>query len=72
MLYYNIKKDQPARPALKDKPMATHHHRHHALGHAHPPASVLPSILRLSAAERVTGAALLIAVLWALVFWAMG
>ena len=50
--------------------MATHHH-HHPQGHAHPPASVAPSILRLSAAERIAAAALLIAVLWVSVYWAM-
>ena len=36
--------------------MASHHH-HHPAGHAHPPASVSPSILRLSAVERLAVAA---------------
>jgi hypothetical protein len=49
--------------------MAEHHHNHP--GHAHPPATVSPSILRLSAPERVAGVTLLIAALWLLVAWAM-
>ncbi|MBI4273316.1 MAG: hypothetical protein HY659_01265 [Rhizobiales bacterium] len=52
--------------------MATHHHHHHPHGHAHPSASISPSILRLSATERLAAAALLIAVLWASAYWAMG
>jgi len=47
------------------------HHHHHDPGHAHPPAGVAPSILRLSALERLGVAAGLIALLWAAVFWAM-
>ena len=47
-----------------------HHHHHHA-GHAHPPAGVAPSILRLSAPQRLGFAAVLIALLWAAAFWAM-
>jgi len=46
------------------------HHHHHA-GHAHPPATVSPSILRLSALQRVTAVAALIAALWGAVIWAM-
>ena len=46
-------------------------HHHHAPGHAHPPASISPSILRLSALERVAAVAVVIAVLWGAVFWAM-
>jgi hypothetical protein len=42
-----------------------HPHHHHHSGHAHPPASVHPSILRLSAA------ALMLVVLWGIVFWAV-
>jgi hypothetical protein len=48
--------------------MAAHHH--HPQGEAHPSASISPSILRLSAAERLAVAALLIAMLWATVHWA--
>jgi hypothetical protein len=47
-----------------------HHHHHHA-GHSHPPASVSPSILRLSVAERLLVSAGLIVLLWAAVFWAL-
>ena len=36
-------------------------HHHHHPGHAHPPATVSPSILRLSALERIAGVTLLIA-----------
>jgi hypothetical protein len=46
------------------------HHHHHEAGRAHPPASVHPSILRLSAAHRLGFAAVLIALLWAAAFWA--
>jgi hypothetical protein len=50
-----------------------HHsvHHHHHSGHVHPPASVHPSILRLSAVERLGVAAGLIALVWAVAFWAM-
>ena len=50
-------------------PMEPHHHHHP--GHAHPPATVSPSILRLSALERLAAAAVLIVALWGAVFWAM-
>ena len=46
-------------------------HHHHHLGHAHPPATISPSILRLSALVRLAAVAALIAALWAAVFWAM-
>ena len=46
-------------------------HQHHHPGHAHPPATVSPSILRLSALERLGVAAGLIALLWAAAFWAL-
>jgi hypothetical protein len=46
-------------------------HHHHHPGHTHPPATVSPSILRLSAPERIAGVTLLIAALWAVVAWAM-
>ncbi len=51
--------------------MTVEHHHHHGPGQPHPPAALPPSILRLSAALRLTGAAMLIAVLWAAVYWAM-
>jgi len=46
-------------------------HHHHPAGRPHERASVSPSILRLSAGERLAGAAVLIAILWSAVFWAM-
>ena len=48
-----------------------HHHHHHPQGQAHPPAAVAASILRLSVMERLGIALVLIAVIWAAVFWAM-
>jgi hypothetical protein len=49
-----------------------HHdaHHHHHLGRVHPPASVHPSILRLSVARRLGLAAGLIALVWLAAFWA--
>ena len=55
--------------------MATDHphpHHHHHPGQGHPPATVAPSILRMSAFERLALAAAMIAVLWGVVFWAVG
>jgi len=49
--------------------MAPHHHHHP--GHGHPPVTVSPSILRLSALERLAAAAVLIVALWCAVLWAM-
>jgi hypothetical protein len=46
------------------------HHHHHA-GHAHPPAALRASILRLSAPQRLGVAAVVIALLWLAAFWAM-
>jgi hypothetical protein len=46
-------------------------HHSHPAGHRHQPASVSPSILRLSAWERVIAAVVLIAALWLAVRWAM-
>ena len=60
MLYYNT--------GMSD--LRGHHHHHHA-GHVHPPASVHPSILRLSVLQRLGFAAALIALIWAATFWAM-
>ena len=45
-------------------------HHHHA-GHAHPPATISLSILRLSALERLAAVAVIAAALWGAVFWAM-
>ncbi len=47
-----------------------HHHRH---VHSRPAAAApTMSLLRLSAAARLGGVAVLLALLWASVFWAMG
>jgi hypothetical protein len=53
--------------------MPTHipHQHHHHPGRGHPPASISPSILRLSVTERLAISAALIVVLWAAVMWAM-
>jgi hypothetical protein len=62
MLYYNI--------SMSHDHDHGHHHHHHP-GHVHPPASVYPSILRLSVLQRLTFAAGLIALVWIATFWAM-
>ena len=51
--------------------MTEHHHHHHPHGHAHPAAAIGPSILRLSVAQRLAFAAVLTALVWAAVIWAM-
>jgi hypothetical protein len=54
--------------------MARHdheHHHHHHPGHAHPPAVVHTSLLRLSLAERLGAAGVVIALLWGAAYWAM-
>ena len=51
----------------------SHGHAHHG-GHGAAHAVAAPagwSLLRASVAERLAGSAVLLAVLWALVFWAM-
>jgi len=50
--------------------MTQHHHHHHHSGTTHPSPALTPSLLRLSAAQRVAVAAALIALVWAAVFWA--
>jgi hypothetical protein len=62
MLYYNID--------MSDHHDHHGHRHHHHPGHVHPPASVHPSILRLSVLQRLGFAAGLIALLWAAAFWA--
>jgi len=68
MLYYNI----TGRSRLSAIQM-THHdaHHHHHPGEAHPSAQAAPSLLRMSVAERLAGAAVVIALLWSAVLWAM-
>ena len=56
--------------------MSDHHHghddhHHHHPGHAHPPAALQVSILRLSAPQRLGVAVGVMAVLWLAAFWAM-
>jgi len=48
-----------------------HPHHHHHPGRGHPPATLHASILRLSAFERLAASAVVVAVLWAAVVWAM-
>jgi hypothetical protein len=69
MLYYN--KADPAEGQDVMSHEHHHHHHHHPQGQAHPPAATSPSILRLSVVERLGIALVLIAVIWAAVFWAM-
>jgi hypothetical protein len=52
-------------------PPAPHSHAHHHEGHAHPPAEVSLSILRMGALERLAGALVVIAVIWGAVSWAI-
>lgn len=48
----------------------THHHRHHDHPHAAGP-TIAPSILRLSALERLAAVAAIVAALWGAMAWAM-
>jgi hypothetical protein len=52
-------------------PTHVHHHHHHGPDQGHPAAVVSPSILRMSAVERLAAAGVVIAVIWAAVLWAM-
>jgi hypothetical protein len=75
MLYCNKSVPMPAADRRKVA-MPTHvhphqHHHHHYPGQGHPPASVSPSILRMSVVERLAIVAALIAALWGAVLWAM-
>jgi hypothetical protein len=47
-------------------------HQHHHPGRGHPPASVSPSILRMSVVQRLAMSVALIGALWAAVVWAVG
>jgi hypothetical protein len=47
------------------------HSHHHPAGEGHPPASISPSILRMSVVERLAVVVVLIVVLWGAVLWAM-
>jgi hypothetical protein len=56
---------------MANGPHGGHHtaQAHHHPGHAHPPAAVSASLLRLSVAQRLGLAAVLIALVWLTVFW---
>jgi hypothetical protein len=49
--------------------MMTHHH--HETGHGHPARIAPPSLLRMSAAERLIAAAAVAGVLWIAVWFVM-
>lgn len=48
-----------------------HPHHHHPASRGHPPAAIAPSLLRMALAARLATVAVLIAVIWGAVFWAM-
>jgi hypothetical protein len=48
-----------------------HHHHHHPDGGSHPAAALAPSILRMALMERLVAVAVIIAVIWGTVLWAM-
>jgi hypothetical protein len=67
MLYHYIADRRDHAPM----PTHVHQHHHHHPGQGHPPASIAPSILRMSALERLAVAAAVIAVIWGAALWAM-
>jgi len=71
-LYYNIQRaaDGNGSDAFTFSSIRTMTHHHHS-GHVHPPAAVTPSFLRMSVAERLVIAAVVVALLWGAAFWAM-
>jgi hypothetical protein len=46
-------------------------HHHHHPGHAHPSPVIAPSLLRLSALQRLAAAAATSGILWLAVLWAI-
>ncbi len=66
MLYYNI-----ILPGEGAGTGAAVTHHHHQPGHVHPSPQVAPSLLRLSAAQRLAAVAVVVALLWGAVIWAM-
>jgi hypothetical protein len=46
-------------------------HHHHSAWHGHPARAVSPSLLRMSAAERLVAALAIAGVLWVAVWWIM-
>jgi hypothetical protein len=69
MLYYN--NPLHSRFNQMPTPIDLSHHHSHPPGQGHPPASISPSILRMSVMERLALAAVLIAGLWGAALWAM-
>jgi hypothetical protein len=70
MLYYYNSIQRGRRNSAM--PTTVHYHRHqHPPGEGHPPAAIAPSILRMSALQRLAVATGLIAVIWGVVIWAM-
>jgi hypothetical protein len=63
MLYYNI-----VELAYLPGNLMTHHHQG---GAPHPSPVVSPSLIRLSAIQRLAISGALIALIWAAFFWAM-
>ena len=63
MLYYNS-----VGLALSAGNFMTHHHHG---GEPHPSPTISPSLLRLSALQRIAIAAALIALIWAAFLWTM-
>jgi hypothetical protein len=57
---------------MDDHRHGQHLHHHHHPEQSHPPAKLSPSILRMSAVQRLGFAAALIGLLWISAFWAMG
>jgi hypothetical protein len=48
-----------------------HPHHRHPEGGGHPAATIAPSILRMALTERLLVVALMVAVIWGAVLWAM-
>jgi len=46
-------------------------HHHHRDGTAHPSPTIAPSLLRLSAAQLIAAAGVLIVLIWAAALWAI-
>jgi hypothetical protein len=71
LLQYNVSRSPTDARIMPTHVHSQHHHHHHHPGRGHPPASVSPSILRMSVVERLAIAAALIVLLWGAVLWAM-
>jgi hypothetical protein len=64
MLYYNI----AGKPHRAGTFLMSHHHHHGDT--PHPSAAIPPSLLRLSASQRIAVAGILTVLIWAAFFWA--